>query len=206
MRLRSLLRRRNEAVSIDAHLVVGLGNPGPGYSRTRHNAGYRVADILAERMDASWKTDRSGRNQVADGRLGPPPSRRLILARPRAYMNESGGSVAAVLRFYKLSLDRLIVVHDELDLPSEVVRVKSGGGDGGHNGLRSLRQALGSGDYVRVRVGVGRPPGRQDPADFVLSNYSAAEEQSLRLQLDRAADAVESLVVEGLDKTQNVFN
>jgi len=145
---------------------------------------------------------------VVEGRLTPPgqPGPRVVLARPRGHMNESGGPVKALASFYKVPMDRIVAVHDELDIPFGTLRVKLGGGDNGHNGLRSLRSSLGAGDFYRVRVGVGRPPGRQDPADFVLSNYSAAERKELVFQVDRAADAVESLLAVGLERTQGQFN
>lgn len=193
-------------MSDDAFLVVGLGNPGPGYSATRHNAGYRVADLLAQRMGGTWKRHRSGRAQVVEGRLGGLPGSRVVLARARSYMNESGGPVAGLLGFYKIPPDRLVVVYDELDIPFGALRVKYGGGDNGHNGLRSIRRSVGTGDYYRVRFGIGRPHGRQDPADFVLSPFSAAERQDLDVHLERCGDAVESLLDSGLEATQNVYN
>ena len=189
----------------DAWLVVGLGNPGPSYAGTRHNVGYVVTDELARRMGGGFRAHKSGRAGVVEGRLeiGGP---RVVLGRARGYMNESGGPVATLSSFYKIAADRLVVVHDELDIPFESIRVKLGGGDNGHNGLRSIRASLGTGDFYRVRVGVGRPPGRQSPADFVLSAYSSAERKLLPLQVDRAADAVESLITVGLDRTQGAFN
>ena len=189
-------------------LVVGLGNPGPDYAGTRHNVGYLVTDELARRMGSPFRAHKSGRAGVVEGRLTPPgqPGPRVVLARPRGYMNESGGPVKALASFYKVPMDRIVAVHDELDIPFGTLRVKLGGGDNGHNGLRSLRSSLGTGDFYRVRVGVGRPPGRQDPADFVLSNYSAAERKELVFQVDRAADAVESLLAVGLERTQGQFN
>ena len=189
-------------------LVVGLGNPGPDYAGTRHNVGYLVTDELARRMGSPFRAHKSGRAEVVEGRLTPPgqPGPRVVLARPRCYMNESGGAVKALASFYKVPMDRIVAVHDELDIPFGTLRVKLGGGDNGHNGLRSLRSSLGTGDFYRVRVGVGRPPGRQDPADFVLSNYSAAERKELVFQVDRAADAVESLLAVGLERTQGQFN
>ena len=189
-------------------LVVGLGNPGPDYAGTRHNVGYLVTDELARRMGSPFRAHKSGRAEVVEGRLTPPgqPGPRVVLARPRGYMNESGGPVKALASFYKVPTDRIVAVHDELDIPFGTLRVKLGGGDNGHNGLRSLRSSLGAGDFYRVRVGVGRPPGRQDPADFVLSNYSAAERKELVFQVDRAADAVESLLAVGLERTQGQFN
>ena len=189
-------------------LVVGLGNPGPTYAGTRHNVGYLVTDELATRMGGGFRAHKSGRADVVEGRLGGvgPGSTRVVLARPRSYMNESGGPVAALAAFYKVAPERVVAVHDELDLPFDTLRVKLGGGDNGHNGLRSMRQSLGTGDFYRVRVGIGRPPGRQSPADFVLSPYASVERKVLPFQVDRAADAVESLLAEGLDRTQSLFN
>jgi PTH1 family peptidyl-tRNA hydrolase len=165
-----------------------------------------VADVLADRMGGSWRTDRSRRNRVVEGRLGPPPPTRVVVARPRSFMNESGGPVAALLTYYKVPLHRLVVVHDDLDLAGGTLRVKTGGGDGGHNGVRAVRAALGSGDFVRVRVGIGRPSTRQDPADYVLADFTRVERTELPALLERAADAVESVVAEGIVKAQNVFN
>jgi peptidyl-tRNA hydrolase, PTH1 family len=189
-------------------LVVGLGNPGPSYAGHRHNIGYLVADELAERMGAPFRAHKSGRADVVEGRLTPPgtPGPRVVLARARSYMNESGGPVKQLATFYKVSPDHVVAIHDELDLPFDTLRVKLGGGDNGHNGLRSLRGSLGTGDFYRVRIGIGRPPGRQDVADFVLSDFSAAERKALPLQVSLAADAVESLVADGLERTQARFN
>ena len=189
-------------------LVVGLGNPGPTYAGTRHNVGYLVTDELATRMGGGFRAHKSGRADVVEGRLGGvgPGSTRAVLARPRSYMNESGGPVAALTAFYKVAPEHVVAVHDELDLPFDTLRVKLGGGDNGHNGLRSMRQSLGTGDFYRVRVGIGRPPGRQSPADFVLSPYASVERKVLPFQVDRAADAVESLLAAGLDRTQSLFN
>jgi peptidyl-tRNA hydrolase, PTH1 family len=187
-------------------LVVGLGNPGPTYAGNRHNVGRMVNDELATRMSGSFKSHKSGRADVVEGRLGGVGGPRVVLARPRCYMNESGGPVATLAAFYKVPVERVVAIHDELDLPFDTLRVKFGGGDNGHNGLRSMRQSLGSGEFYRVRVGIGRPPGRQAPADFVLSDYSAAERKVLPFQVDTAADAVESLLADGLEQTQNRFN
>jgi PTH1 family peptidyl-tRNA hydrolase len=189
-----------------AWLVVGLGNPGPAYSSHRHNVGYLVADELADRIGTSFRAHKSGRAEVVEGRLGGIPGVRVILARPRSYMNETGGPVSTLASFYKVPVEQIVAIHDELDIPFDTMRVKLGGGDNGHNGLRSMRRSLGSGDFHRIRVGIGRPPGRQNPADFVLSNYSAAERKVLAFQVDRAADAVESLLIDGLEKTQSRFN
>ncbi len=190
-------------------LVVGLGNPGPSYAGNRHNIGYMVNDELAARMGSGFRAHKSGRADVVEGRLGGLGGIggvRAVLVRPRSYMNESGGPVATLAKFYKVPVERVIAIHDELDIPFDTLRVKLGGGDNGHNGLRSIRSSLGSGDFYRVRVGIGRPPGRQSPADFVLSDYSAKERAELPFQIDRAADAVESLVTEGLEPTQSRFN
>jgi PTH1 family peptidyl-tRNA hydrolase len=186
-------------------LVVGLGNPGPSYAGNRHNVGYLVTDELADRMGGTFRVHKSRRAEVVEGRLGIGGPR-VVLARARSYMNESGGPVAALASFYKVPVDRIIAVHDELDIPFDTMRVKLGGGDNGHNGLKSMRASLGSGEFYRVRVGIGRPPGRQAPADFVLSDYTAAERKLLPFGVDRAADAVESLITDGLEKAQARFN
>ena len=189
-------------------LVVGLGNPGPSYAGHRHNVGYFVADELARRLGSSWRAHKSGRADVVEGRLGVPgtPGPRLVLARPRCYMNETGGPVKALATFYKVPPERIIAIHDELDIGFGTLRTKLGGGDNGHNGLRSMRSSLGTGDFYRVRCGIGRPPGRQDVADFVLSDYSSVERKELPFQVDHAADAVETLITEGLERTQQRFN
>ena len=187
-------------------LVVGLGNPGPTYAGHRHNVGHLVNDELASRMGSTFSSHKTGRADVVEGRLGGPGGPRVVLARPRCYMNETGGPVSALAKFYKVPVENIVAVHDELDLPFDTLRVKVGGGDNGHNGLRSLRKSLASGEFYRVRVGIGRPPGRQSPADFVLSDYSPSERKVLPFQLDRAADAVESLLTDGLEPTQGRFN
>jgi PTH1 family peptidyl-tRNA hydrolase len=189
-------------------LVVGLGNPGPAYAGHRHNVGYLVNDELARRLGAPFKAHKSGRADVVEGRLGAPgtPGPRLVLARPRSFMNELGGAVSTLAKFYKVPPARIIAIHDELDIAFGTLRIKLGGGDNGHNGLRSMRASLGTGDFHRVRAGIGRPPGRQDVADFVLSNYSTVERKELPFQVDDAADAVESLISDGLEKTQQRFN
>ena len=189
----------------DVWLVVGLGNPGPSYAGHRHNVGYLVTDELATRMGAPFRAHKSGRADVVEGRLaiGGP---RVVLARPRCYMNEVGGPVKALATFYKVPPDHVVAIHDELDIAFGTLRIKLGGGDNGHNGLRSIRSSLGTGDFHRVRAGIGRPPGRQDVADFVLSNYSTAEKKELPFQVQDAADAVESLITDGLAATQQRFN
>jgi peptidyl-tRNA hydrolase, PTH1 family len=192
----------------DVWLVVGLGNPGPSYAGHRHNIGYLVADELADRMGAKFRAHKSGRADVVEGRLGSPGAGgpRVVLARPRSYMNESGGPVAQLATFYKVPPDRVVLVHDELDIPFDTMRVKLGGGDNGHNGVRSVRSALGTGDFYRVRIGIGRPTGRREVSDHVLSDYSATERKEVPLQVVTAADAVESLLQEGLERTQARFN
>jgi peptidyl-tRNA hydrolase, PTH1 family len=184
-------------------IVVGLGNPGPEYAGNRHNLGWRVVDLLAEQRGDRFKKGARGFADVLETRIG---DERVVLAKPRSYMNESGGRVKAVLNFYKVPPEQLIVVHDELDIPFAQVRLKVGGGPGGHNGVRSVDAALGTKDYARVRVGIGRPPGRMDPADFVLRDFSAAERKELPLLIERGADAVETLLRQGLAAAQNLFH
>ena len=188
-------------------LVVGLGNPGLEYSRNRHNVGFFVADLLAHRAGIRMRRHRRAIADVGEGRLGVGvEAPRLVVAKPLTYMNLSGGPVAALAQFYKVPPDRIIAVHDELDLPYGQVRAKLGGGEGGHNGLRSMSRTLSTKDYLRVRFGIGRPPGRQDPADYVLSDFSAAERKDLDFLVDRAADVVESIITRGLDWTQNSYH
>lgn len=186
---------------MDVTLIVGLGNPGPTYAGNRHNIGAMVLDVLADRIGERFRAHKA-RAEVAEGRasIGGP---RLILAKPGSYMNLSGGPVAALLRFYHLAAEAVIVVHDELDIPFGSVRVKQGGGEGGHNGLKSISAAIGSKNYLRVRCGIGRPPGRMDPADFVLRDFSSAERADLGIVLGEAADAAVMLVTDGLTATQN---
>lgn len=161
-----------------------------------------MLDLLADRVGGRFKNHKA-RGEVVETRLA---GQRAVLAKPRSYMNSSGGPAASLRDFFKPPMERIVVVHDELDLEWGSLRLKRGGGDNGHNGLRSLRQSLGSGDFYRVRIGIGRPPGRQDPADFVLRDFSAAERKDLGANLERAADAVESLVRDGLGLAQNAFN
>jgi PTH1 family peptidyl-tRNA hydrolase len=192
----------NLIMSEERWLVAGLGNPGPEYAGTRHNAGHMVVDLLAERMGARFKAHRS-RNEIAEGRLAGVP---VTLAKPRTYMNLSGGPIAALSAFYKIPAERIVVVHDELDIPFGSVRIKVGGGDNGHNGLRSITQALGTKEYIRVRFGIGRPPGRMDAATYVLRDFSAAERKELPLVIDRCADAVETVLSKGVATAQNTFH
>ncbi|MFI5955364.1 aminoacyl-tRNA hydrolase [Cryptosporangium sp. NPDC051539] len=186
----------------DPWLVVGLGNPGPKYAGNRHNVGQMVVDLLAERAGGRF-TKHKSRAEVVEGRLG---GHRVILAKPLSYMNESGGPVAGLRSYYHVPPERTIVVHDELDIAFDTVRLKQGGGDNGHNGLRSISTSLGTRDYLRVRVGIGRPPGRQDPADFVLRDFSSTERKDLPLLVDNAADAVEALFGADLATVQNTFH
>jgi peptidyl-tRNA hydrolase, PTH1 family len=190
-------------------LVVGLGNPGPGYAGNRHNVGQMVLDELARRVGASFTSHRS-RTQAAAVRLGVlpggAPGPRVLLAKPMSYMNVSGAPVASLSQYLQLPAENVVVVHDELDVPFGQVRLKQGGGEGGHNGLRSITSALGTRDYVRVRVGVGRPPGRMDAADFVLRDFSGAERKELPWLIDSAADAAEMVVLDGLAAAQLRFH
>lgn len=183
-------------------LVVGLGNPGPKYAGNRHNVGQMVVDLLAERVGGRF-TKHKSRADVVEGRLG---GHRVVLAKPLSYMNESGGPVAGLRSYYRVPPERTIVVHDELDVPFDSVRLKRGGGDNGHNGLRSISGSLGTKDYLRVRVGIGRPPGRQDPADFVLRDFSSVERKDLPFLVDTSADAVEALLGADLATVQNTFH
>ena len=183
-------------------LVVGLGNPGPTYAGNRHNVGFLVLDLLGDRVGGRFKAHK-GRADVVEGRLAGKPA---VLAKPKSYMNESGGPVASLRDFFKVPVERSVVVHDDLDLAFGVIRLKRGGGEGGHNGLRSISASLGTKDYLRVRFGIGRPPGRQDPADYVLKRFSGTERKELDLALDLAADAAEALLSDGLEPAQNRFH
>ena len=181
-------------------LVVGLGNPGPQYAKTRHNIGFMVADVLAARIGATFKVHKKSGAEVATGRLGHRP---VVLAKPRCYMNESGRQVGPLAKFYSIAVADLVVIHDELDIDFGKVRLKLGGGEGGHNGLRSIANALGSKEFQRVRIGIGRPPGRKDPAAFVLEPFSSAERKEVPTICELAADATELLVESGLEPAQN---
>ena len=185
----------------DVWLVVGLGNPGPKYAGNRHNAGFLVLDEIADRVGGRFKAHK-GRADVIEGRLA---GARAVLAKPKTYMNESGGPVASLRDFYKIPIERIVVVHDELDIPFGAIRLKRGGTES-HNGTRSISKALGSRDYLRVRVGIGRPPGRQDAADYVLKDFGATERKELAFLFDRGADAVEALITDGLEPAQNTFH
>lgn len=188
-------------------LVAGLGNPGREYERNRHNVGFAVVELLAARCGARFGRHRRAVADVAECRLGvglEAPS--LVLAKPMTFMNLSGGAVAALANFYKVPPEQIIAVYDELDLPYGALRAKIGGGEGGHNGARSISQSLSTKDYHRVRFGIGRPPGRQDAADYVLNDFSAVERKELDYLVDRAADIVESIIRVGIEQTQNTFH
>ncbi len=184
-------------------LVVGLGNPGPRYETTRHNLGFLVADILADRIGSTFKVHKRSGALAATGRLG---GRSVVLAKPRVYMNESGRQVGPLANFYSVDPADVIAIHDELDIDFGRIRLKLGGGEGGHNGVRSVASALGTKDFQRVRVGIGRPPGRRDPAAYVLENFSAAERPEVGLICEQAADATELLIQLGLEAAQNTVH
>jgi len=190
-------------------LIVGLGNPGPSYSGHRHNVGSMVVDELAARTSSSLRSHKS-RTAAAEVRLpslqGGAPGPRAVIAKPLTFMNESGGPVAGLVSFYKIPLENLIVIHDELDIPFAEIRLKLGGGEGGHNGLRSITKSVGTREYLRVRVGIGRPPGRMDAADYVLHDFSSTERKEVPLLVSDAADAVERLVAEGLVAAQQEWH
>ncbi len=188
----------------DTWLIVGLGNPGAEYAHNRHNVGQMVLDELASRIGSGFKSHKS-RAQVLEGRLGIGGPR-VVLAKPLSYMNVSGGPVSALAKFYDIEPGHVIAVHDEIDIPFNTVKLKLGGGEGGHNGLRDISKALATKDYLRVRVGVGRPPGRMDTADFVLKDFSGSEKKELPFLIDTAADAAEALVRDGLLAAQQQFH
>lgn len=184
-------------------LVVGLGNPGPDYAETRHNIGFAVVELLAARAGGGRFSKHKTNADVLEGRLA---GRRVVFAKPRTYMNVSGGPVAGLVKYFSVPPADLVIVYDELDLDFGVIRLKFGGGEGGHNGARSVSSAVGTRDYSRVRFGIGRPPGRQDPADFVLKRFSGAERKELDFAVDLAADATEALLASGLEAAQNKFH
>jgi peptidyl-tRNA hydrolase, PTH1 family len=181
-------------------LVVGLGNPGENYARTRHNVGFMVAELLAARLGSKFKAHKRSGAEIATGRLA---GHSVVLAKPRCYMNESGRQVGPLAKFYSVPAADIIVIHDELDIDFGRIRLKLGGGEGGHNGLRSIASALGTKDFQRVRIGIGRPPGRKDPAAFVLETFSAAERPEVPTICEQAADATELLIELGLEPAQN---
>jgi len=197
----------NDPVASGVWLVVGLGNPGREYAHNRHNIGFHIADLLAARLGLRFARHRRAAAEVAEGRLGVGvDAPRVVLAKPMTYMNLSGGPVAALRQFYKIVPAQILALHDELDLPFGQVRAKFGGGEGGHNGLRSMSQSLGTKDYARTRFGIGRPPGRQDPADFVLSDFPPAQRKELDFLIDRAADIAEAILTNGVESAQNTYH
>lgn len=181
-------------------LVVGLGNPGPQYERTRHNAGFMVVDTLAERVGGKFGVHKRSGAEIIQTRLS---GRQVVIAKPRSFMNLSGSAVSGLARFFSVEPANIVVVHDDLDLDFGSIRLKLGGGEGGHNGLRSISSALGTKHYLRTRVGIGRPPGRMDPAAYVLKPFSTVERKELDLICTEAADAVELLLRVGLEAAQN---
>ena len=194
-------------------LVVGLGNPGPTYASTRHNVGFMVADELAGRARAPFTAPRGMRADVVETRLAASgmggigaDAQRVILLKPRTFMNDSGAAVAKACAFFKIDPDHVIAVHDELDLDFGRLRAKLGGGDNGHNGLKSIRAHLGTGDFYRIRFGIGRPPGRQQAADYVLAPIPASLREDYAVEASRNADAVEALISGDLAAVQNRFN
>ena len=204
--LKNLLQRRGKGEDMsDAWLIVGLGNPGPEYEKTRHNIGQMVLDELAKEVGGSFKKHSKASAVVVEGRLGFGGPK-VILMKSLGYMNTSGGPVSAVAKFYGIDPDHIIVVHDELDIPFDTIKLKIGGGEGGHNGLRDITKALGTKDYYRVRTGICRPPGRMDTADFVLKPFSSTEAKDLPFLISNAADATMMLVKEGLLATQQRYH
>lgn len=194
----------------DTWLVVGLGNPGAKYAGNRHNVGQMVLDLLAARSSTSFSRHPRAAAVVAEARLGTGPGGvpgpRAVLAKATGYMNTSGGPVAGLANYFGIAPDHVVVVHDEVDIPFDTIRLKQGGGEGGHNGLRDISKALDTRDYLRVRVGVGRPPGRMDTADYVLKDFTGTERATLPLLVDAAADAVELLVTDGLIVAQQRYH
>lgn len=187
-------------------LVVGLGNPGDEYAATRHNVGQMVIDHLAKRHNVKLSTHKS-RTDIAAYKLGVGvDAHSIILAKSKSYMNESGGPIKALASFYSVEPTKIIVLHDELDIPYAAIRTKVAGGDNGHNGLKSITSSFGTAEYFRVRLGIGRPMGQQDPGDFVLKQFSKEEKKSIDEFIDRGADCVEFLIEKGLDLTQSKFN
>ncbi|MGV0604464.1 aminoacyl-tRNA hydrolase [Mycolicibacterium sp. XJ1904] len=184
-------------------LVVGLGNPGPQYATTRHNLGFLVADILADRIGSGFKVHKKSGAEVVTGRLA---GRSVVLAKPRTYMNESGRQVGPLAKFYSVPPADIVVIHDELDIDFGRIRLKFGGGVAGHNGLRSVASSLGSNDFQRVRIGIGRPPGRTEGANFVLSTFTSGEWKDVPTICEQAADATEILVAQGVEPAQNIVH
>ena len=188
-------------------VIAGLGNPGPAYAGTRHNIGAMVVAELAAQLSLKLSRHKKAFAAVGEGHIGLPGSQHgVVLAIPLCYMNESGGPIKSILAYYEVPLENLIVVHDELDIDFAAIRLKLGGGDNGHNGLKSIKKSIGSGEYYRTRMGIGRPQGQQDPADFVLSQFSSSDRKVLPELISRGCEALETLVASGLDLAQNKFN
>ena len=200
---RSRIQAQEDTVT---SLVIGLGNPGPEYAATRHNVGQMVADELARRYGGSFSRDKKNNAATAAIRIGGVAGHKVMLGKPLSYMNLSGGPTKALAAYYSVPTENVIVIHDELDVPFGAIKLKRGGGSAGHNGLKDVTKALGGPDYVRVRVGVGRPPGRQDAAEFVLRPFSSAERKELDLLIALAADAVEDIIEKGLAEAQQRFH
>ncbi len=190
------------STSNDVWLVAGLGNPGAGYVGNRHNAGFMVLDVLAERAGSRFKVHKAHAHMI-EGKLA---GQRVVLAKPLSHMNNSGSPVAALRSFFKVPVEHIVVIHDELDIPYGELRLKRGGGEGGHNGLKSITSWLGSRDYLRVRFGISRPPGRMNSISYVLRDFTATERAELPYQLERAADAVEILLTHSLEHAQNTYH
>lgn len=197
-------KKDKETVASDSWLVVGLGNPGAKYEATRHNVGQMALDVLAARIGSKFSPHKANA-RVAEGRTAPGGPK-LILAKSNGYMNTSGGPVAALVKYFGIDPERVIVLHDELDLPFDTLKLKQGGGHGGHNGLRDIAKALDTPEFLRVRIGIGRPPGQQDPADFVLKPFASSERDTLAVLLEDAADASEMLATDGLTAAQQRFH
>lgn len=198
------IKQRKQQVTGDVWLIVGLGNPGESYAQTRHNVGQMALDVLAERIGGTFRSHRTNAS-ICEGRLAPGGPK-VVLAKPNSFMNLSGGPVSALARFFRVEPDRIIVLHDDLDLPFGSLKLKQGGGHGGHNGLRDTTKALSTPEFLRVRIGIGRPPGRQDPAAYVLARFSSAERQELPVLLEDAADATAAIITDGLTAAQQSFH
>jgi PTH1 family peptidyl-tRNA hydrolase len=194
--------KREEPAAGDVSLVIGLGNPGRRYAQTRHNVGFQIVTRLAEKHRLSFSRMQN-EALVATGRIGDV---RVVLAKPQTWMNESGGAVGPLARFYKVELPRLLVVYDDLDIPAGTLRLRSEGGSGGHKGMRSIIERLGTQDFPRLRVGIGRPPGRMDPVDYVLLPFARDEESLMDVTRERAVEAIECFLAEGITAAMNQFN
>jgi len=196
------LCRRNDAEPVTVKIIVGLGNPGEGYARNRHNVGYQIVNLLAQGHGLSFGK-RQAKARLAQGTIG---GQRVILVKPRVFMNESGGPVARVAWFYKAEMADMLVIFDDLDLPIGRIRLRPQGGTGGHKGIASIIERLGNGDFSRLRVGIDRPPGKMDPAAYVLQNFSAEQEEMMAEVRERAVVAVETWLAQGIEVAMNEFN